>query len=73
MTELLTKPLLSKFGIILLGSNKSTGFGKTQFALRLAVEYCKAYSEVMQLPKENAVVLLSNTIDIAREVQFKLG
>ena len=73
LTELFTKPLLTKHGIVILGASSTTGFGKTQFALRLAVEWAKAYNEVMQLPKEDAVVVFSNMLDVAKEVRFKPG
>ena len=35
LTDLFTKPLLSKYGIVILGDNRTTGYGKTQFAKRL--------------------------------------
>ena len=41
--------------------------------MRLAVEWAKAYNQVMQLPKEDAVVVFSNTLDVAKEVRFKPG
>ena len=64
---------MSKYGIVILGLPTTTGFGTTQFALRLAVEWAKAYNEVKRLPKEDAVVVFSNTIDVAKEVQLKPG
>ena len=73
LTDISTKPLVNKYGIVILGLPRTTGFGKTQFALRLAVEWAKAYNEVKRLPKEDAVVVFSNTIDVAEEVQFKPG
>ena len=73
LTQLFTKPLLSKHGIVILGATNTTGYGKTQFALRLAVEWAKAYNQVMQLPQEDAVVVFSNTLDVAKEVKFKPG
>ena len=73
LTQLFTKPLLTKHGIVILGASSTTGYGKTQFALRLAVEWAKAYNQVMQLPKEDAVVVFSNTLDVAKEVRFKPG
>ena len=35
LTDLFTKPLVSKHGIVILGPTETTGFGKTQFVLRL--------------------------------------
>ena len=34
LTDLFTKPLVSKHGIVILGPTQTTGFGKTQFSLR---------------------------------------
>jgi hypothetical protein len=72
--DLLTKPeLLNKHGVLLLGSMDTTGFGKSQFAKRLAVEWSKAMCEAMGLHRDRAVVVITNTIDAAREIQFKPG
>ena len=73
LTDLFTKKLFDKSGIVILGSHATTGFGKSQFALRLAVEYAKAYNKVKGLPKEDAVVVCTNTIDGAKDVKFKPG
>ena len=73
LTDLFTKRLFDKYGIVILGPPATTGFGKTQFALRLAVEFAKAYNKVKGLPKEDAVVVFTNTIDGAKDVKFKPG
>ena len=73
LLDLFNKELLNKHGIVILGPSATTGFGKTQFALRLAVEYAKAYNQVAGLPQEDAVVVFTNTLDVAREVAFKPG
>ena len=49
--------MLTKHGIVILGAPSTTGYGKTQFAL----------------PKEDAVVVFSNRLDVAKEVRFKPG
>ena len=66
LADLLTLPLLSRYGVIILGAPNTTGFGKTQFALRVAVEWCKAQHTGRGVPKEDCCVVFSNTIDVAR-------
>ena len=65
--------ILQNFGIILLGATTTTGFGKTQLTLRLAVEWVKAYCEHNCTPKDSAMVFMSSTIDPAKSVNFKPG
>ena len=65
--------LLSRFGLVLLGNQSTTGFGKTQFALRLACEWAKAYVQSKRLPQDQAVVVFCNTLDVIREVVFRPG
>jgi hypothetical protein len=65
--------LLQNYAIILLGASTTTGFGKTQFTMRLAVEWAKAYCEHNCTPKDTAMVFLSSTIDPAKSVSFKPG
>ncbi len=57
-------------GILLLGGNKTTGFGKTQFALRCAVEHAMAWCEAAGAPRDEANILITNTIDSANSVDF---
>ncbi len=57
-------------GILLLGGNKTTGFGKTQFALRCAVEHAMAWCEATGAPRDEANILITNTIDSANSVDF---
>jgi hypothetical protein len=57
-------------GIILLGGNRTTGFGKTQFALRCAVEHAMAWCESCDLPRDEANILITNTIDSANTADF---
>ena len=68
---LFTNPLMHKYGILILGSPDTTGFGKSQFAVRLAVEWCKAYHEETGCPKEDCCVVFTNTLDVARDIVFK--
>ena len=73
--DLLTKPeLLSKHGVVILGgSETTTGFGKSQYAKRLAVEWSKAMCSAMNLSADRALVVITNTLDAARDIQFKPG
>ena len=65
--------ILSNFSVILLGSSATTGFGKTQCTLRLAIEWVKAYCEHHNTPKDSALVYMSSTIDPAKNISFKAG
>lgn len=65
--------ILENFSVILLGSTTTTGYGKTQYTLRLAIEWTKAYCEFYQLPKDSAMIYISSTIDPAKNVQFRPG
>ena len=73
LASLFSSPLIAKYGIVILGENTTTGYGKTQLALRLAVEWCKAYNQATGSPKEEAKIVFSNTLDVAREVVFRKG
>ena len=73
LRSLFNNPWALKRGIVILGPPNTTGFGKTQFAFRLAVELAKAYCEAKRLPKENAVVVFSNTVDVAKDIKWKPG
>ena len=71
LTDLFTKAFLNRYGIIILGEPVTTWYGKTQFALRLALEWCKNFHEATGCPKEDCCVAFTNTIDVARELNFK--
>jgi len=64
---------LSNYTILILGSDRTTGYGKTQLALCLACHYSKSRCKALQLPEDEAKVVFSNTIDIGNEVEFKPG
>ena len=64
------RKVAQKTGILLLGGNKTTGFGKTQFALRCAVEHAMAWCEATGAPRDEANILVTNTIDSANSVDF---
>ena len=74
LTDLFNNPnLMAKHGIVILGHDTTTGYGKTRLALRLAVEWAKTYNEQQNLPKEDAKIVFTNTIDVARDIVFKRG
>jgi hypothetical protein len=56
-----------------LGSDSTTGYGKTQFALRLACEWAKVLAESRGLSRDAAQVVLMNSLDAAKDVEFKPG
>jgi hypothetical protein len=65
--------IMQKHAVLLLGSNRTTGFGKTQMALRLAIEWCIAMNKASKSPPEDAQILISNTIDVGKGICFKPG
>ena len=65
--------ILQNYSVILLGATTTTGFGKTQLTLRLAVEWVKAYCEFNGNSKDTALVYMSSTIDPAKSVSFRPG
>jgi hypothetical protein len=72
--DLLTKPeILDKHGVLILGSDSTTGYGKSQFAKRLAVSWSCAICEGMGLPRDRAKVVITNTIDAAKDIKFEPG
>jgi hypothetical protein len=71
LQDLYIKPLMHESGILILGSPVTTGVSKSPFALRLAVEWCKAYHEAIGCPKEDCCVVFTNTLDVARGIVFK--
>jgi hypothetical protein len=72
--DLLTKPeILDKHGVLILGSDSTTGYGKSQFAKRLAVSWSCAMCEGMGLSRDRAKVVITNTIDAAKDIKFEPG
>ena len=72
--DVLTSPgLMNTYAILLLGSLDTTGYGKSQYAKRLSVEWSKAMCSALNLSADRALVVITNTIDAAREIQFKPG
>lgn len=73
LLDLFHTSAVTKYGILVLGSASTTGYGKTSMCIRLAIEWVKAYHEEQKTPAEDAIVVFTNTIDGAREVAWKPG
>ena len=65
--------VLNNYAVLILGADRTTGYGKTQLALALACHYAKARCEALRLPKDEAKVVLTSTIDAVRELEFTQG
>jgi hypothetical protein len=74
MRQLFEQPeLLLQYGLVILGSNNTSGFGKSSFAKRLALEFCKAYAIKHNLPHSQANVVFASTLDVLKDVKWQLG
>ncbi len=65
--------LMSNYGIIIMGAGGTTGFGKTQLALALAIHWTLAIAKANGKQPSEATVVTTNTIDIGNKVKFKSG
>jgi hypothetical protein len=74
LLDLVREPkLLSRYGLLILGSVGTSGWGKSQFAKRLACLWSIAMCEALGLPRSRARIVITNTIDAARFVEFQPG
>ena len=73
LLDLFHTSAITKYGVIVIGSSRTTGYGKTSVCLRLALEWSKSYHLERKTPVEDAVVVFTNTIDSARDVPFRPG
>ena len=64
---------LNNYAVLFLGSDRTTGYGKTQLALALACHYANARCEALGQPKDTAKVVLSSTTDVVNEIEFTKG
>ena len=71
--DLFEQPLTYQYAIILIGSNGTSGYGKSFLSYTLAFAYSRAYQEVARLPRDCARVISTTTIDGAREIAFRDG
>ena len=65
--------LMSRYAIIILGANGTTGYGKSVTATALACHYATAYAESHGLPRDSAKVVITNTLDAARDIKWQPG
>jgi len=65
--------LMAKYGIILLGPDGTSGFGKSQLAQRLAIHWTLARAQAMGLQPAEAMVAMTNTMDLGNKIDFKTG
>lgn len=74
LREFLQRPeLLSSHGLVVLGSNSTTGYGKTAFVKRLAAVWARARVRDLGLPDSTAEVAWANTLDDLRDIEFRRG
>jgi hypothetical protein len=71
--SLLKTSLCFTYSILLCGPDITTGFGKSQTALRLAIELSTAIVETHNLPKANAQVIVATTLDSLQGIPMPLG
>eukprot|EP00972_Heterocapsa_arctica_P021829 3210427-Heterocapsa_arctica.AAC.1 len=64
---------MAKYGIILLGPDSTSGFGKSQLAQRLAIHWTLARAQAMGLQPAEAKVAVTNTMDLGNKIDFKTG
>ena len=65
--------LMSRYAILILGANQTTGFGKSAVAKALACHYSRCCVESARLSRDHARVAISNTLDAARDITFSPG
>jgi hypothetical protein len=64
---------MMRYGVLIHGTNETTGFGKSTLALCLARDYAVMYNRTFDLPKSDALVVFSQTLDSLRGIRFKKG
>ncbi len=73
LDKLFTTSLCLTYSVLICGANGTTGYGKSQIALRLAVELSTAIVESHGLPRSNARVVVATTLDSLRGIALPLG
>ena len=63
--------LMSRYAIIILGCNDTTGYGKSVVATALACHYATSYAESKDMPRDSAKVVITNTLDSARDIKWQ--
>jgi hypothetical protein len=65
--------LMSKYAVLILGSNRTTGYGKSALAKALATHYSQCWVESQRMPRDAAQIVITNTLDAARDVKWTSG
>jgi hypothetical protein len=65
--------LMRRYGIVILGDNTTTGFGKSQLAMSLACHYAKSFSISHRTPSDTALVFKSSTVESGKDVVWSSG
>ena len=74
LSDLFTKAeVMGTHGVILLGNDQTTGFGKTNLALRLALQWSRAMAKSAGRSESSAKIVFSTDIDSARDIVFARG
>ena len=71
LKQLFQEPeLLVQYGIVMVGANSTSGYGKTRFMKRLGLEWCKSYAIAHDIPKDRANVAFLATPDLLKDVDW---
>ena len=66
LRSLFESGLAMRYAIMIGGGNVTTGFGKSQFCYRLAIELALAITAAYELPSSDAKVIVCTTLDVLR-------
>lgn len=66
LRSLFESGLAMRYAIMIGGGNITTGFGKSQFCHRLAIELALAITAAYKLPSSDAKVIVCTTLDVLR-------
>ena len=65
--------VLFRYGIVLIGSNSTSGFGKSAFCKALACSVSQCIVEAHQMTSDRARVIYTRTLEGLRDVEFHIG
>jgi hypothetical protein len=69
--QLLADPdILQRYSVIVLGDDKTTGWGKTNSMLRVLCEHVMAHCESRGLPEDEANIIITNTVETLTTVDL---
>jgi hypothetical protein len=74
LADLLSNPgIMRQHAVVILGHNRTTGYGKSAFMKHLAVHYVRHMHALLQTPDSDGNVVWSTTIDDLSGLQMKRG